>query len=58
MQFRYVENYPDEGPVIEVRSIEGLDNSDTTALEELLKQKVELILFFIGTLHLSILINC
>lgn len=41
IQFRYVENYPDEGPIIEVSCIEGLDNSHVTALEELLKEKIE-----------------
>ena len=42
IKFSYVENYPDEGPEIELRSLEGLDDSHITCLEELLKEKVNM----------------
>lgn len=41
IEFKYVEYYPDEGPIIEVRSLTGLDDSNVTTLEGILKQQIE-----------------
>ncbi|XP_028409742.1 RWD domain-containing protein 1-like [Dendronephthya gigantea] len=41
VQFTYVENYPDEGPIIELNALEGLSDSNIDSLQEFLKEKVE-----------------
>ena len=40
LQFTYVDTYPDDAPVIEVPSYEGMDNSDAENLREFLEQEV------------------
>ena len=40
IQFTYVESYPDEGPVIELKPLEGLDDSHLESLKEFLDEKV------------------
>jgi hypothetical protein len=41
VQFTYVENYPDEGPIIELKSLEGLTDSHIDSLQEFLNEKVK-----------------
>ena len=53
MQFTYVDTYPDEAPVIEVPSHEGMDDSDVENLREFLEQEVILFcmyLYILGTI--------
>ena len=40
LQFTYVDTYPDDAPVIEVPSYEGMDDSDAENLREFLEQEV------------------
>ena len=40
LQFTYVDTYPDDAPVIEVPSYEGMDDSDVENLREFLEQEV------------------
>ena len=40
LQFTYIDTYPDDAPVIDVPSYEGLDNSDADDLREYLEQEV------------------
>ena len=44
LQFTYVDTYPDDAPIIEVPSYEGMDDSDAENLKEFLEQEVGLIL--------------
>jgi hypothetical protein len=41
VQFTYVESYPDEGPIIELKSLEGLTDSHIDSLQEFLNEKVK-----------------
>ena len=45
LQFTYVDTYPDDPPVIEVPSYDGMDSSDVESLQEFLYQEVILLLF-------------
>ena len=40
IQFTYVESYPDEGPIIELKPLEGLDDCHLESLKEFLNEKV------------------
>ncbi|KAL9969509.1 hypothetical protein ACROYT_G021730 [Oculina patagonica] len=41
LQFTYVDTYPDDAPVIEVPSYEGMDDSDAENLREFLEQEAQ-----------------
>jgi len=41
LQFTYVDTYPDDPPVIEVRSYEGMDDTDAENLQEFLHQEAQ-----------------
>ena len=43
LQFTYVDTYPDDAPVIDVPSYEGMDDSDVENLREFLEQEVILL---------------
>ena len=45
LQFTYVDTYPDDPPVIEVPSYDGMDSSDVESLQEFLYQEVIFLLF-------------
>ena len=47
LQFTYVDTYPDEAPVIEVPSYEGMDDSDVENLREFLEQEVILFCMYL-----------
>ncbi len=41
VQFTHVESYPDEGPIIELKTLEGLTDSHIDSLQEFLNEKVK-----------------
>jgi hypothetical protein len=41
IQFTYVENYPDEAPLIEVKSLEAVTDSQIDSLQTFLNEKVK-----------------
>ena len=41
IQFTYVENYPDEAPIIEVKSLEAMTDSQIDDLQKFLNEKVK-----------------
>lgn len=47
LQFTYVDTYPDDAPVIEVPSYEGMDDSDVENLREFLEQEVILFCMYL-----------
>ncbi|KAJ7391359.1 RWD domain-containing protein 1 [Desmophyllum pertusum] len=50
LQFTYIDTYPDDAPVIDVPSYEGLDNSDADDLREYLEQEENLGMAMVFTL--------
>ena len=40
LQFTYVDTYPDDVPIIQIASSEGLEDEDIAELEELLNEQV------------------